>query len=191
MLNSPRRCMAAPAHQRGASLLEVLVTILILAFGLLGIAGMTTSSLQTAKLSQFQSTALQLANEYAERMRGNIEGVKAGDYDLADGYDGDSSIEAVPTCSVADSCTPAELASIDQTEWLNHLRNHLPAGGAYVQRDGLAADIWVMWQDLDLSIDGSSTLSATDTGGRGCPADAVDGAYSGPQPTCVYYRVSL
>lgn len=177
-------------NQIGSSLLEVLVTILILSFGLLGIAALTTSSLQSVKMSQFQSVAMQLANEYADRMRGNARGVTANNYSISDAYSEASDKVAVPVCATAGACTPAELASIDKAEWTNNLRRRLPSGGAYVQRNGLSVDIWVMWIEPGLSFEDSSTLSVGATGGNQCPAAAISAALTNA-PACAYFRVSI
>ncbi|MCK9514487.1 MAG: type IV pilus modification protein PilV [Ottowia sp.] len=177
--------------QCGASLLEVLIAILIMSFGMLGIAGLTAASLKTAKLAQFQSTALQLVNEYAESMRGNIAAVRNGDYEMKSApYTGATSAVPVPGCDNND-CTPAQIASIDKAEWINNLRRRLPAGGAYVDRDGLSMDIWIIWQEPDLTLDEDSTLSVAGTGGNACPDDAIGESYDGDPPVCMYYRVSL
>ena len=177
-------------NQRGSSLLEVLVTILILSFGLLGIAALTTSSLQAVKMSQFQTVAMQLANEYADRMRGNARGVAGNNYNMSEAYTEADSKVAVPVCATAGACTPAELAAIDKAEWTNNLRRRLPSGGAYVQRNGLSVDIWVMWIEPGLSFDDSSTLSVGATGGSQCPAAAVSLTLINA-PACTYYRVSI
>lgn len=177
-------------RQRGTTLLEVLITIFILSLGLLGIAGLTAASLQNAKLSQFHTTALQLANEYADRMRGNVQGVAANNYEIASAYDGAASREEVPICSDPSRCTVAELADVDRAEWMNSLSQRLPGGGAYVKRSGLVVDIWVIWQEPGLQYDDASNLSAAATGGNQCPSDALSG-YSGDAPICVYHRFSI
>lgn len=178
--------------QRGASLLEVLITILIMSFGLLGIAGLTVSSLQAAKLSQFQSTAMQLANDYAERIRANLpEKDDLLTYAMTDAYDGTTENVTVPECATAGACTKAEVASIDQAEWTNELRRRLPGGGAYVTREERGGvNIWVMLLEPGLDFDGDSTLSVAGTGGNQCPAEALAG-YDGEAPICMYYRVNL
>lgn len=177
--------------QHGASLLEVLIAILIMSFGMLGIAGLTAASLKTAKLAQFQSTALQLVNQYAESMRGNIPAVRNGDYEMkTDPYTGATGTATVPSCGTGD-CSSAQIASIDKAEWINNLRRRLPAGGAYVERDGLSMDIWIIWLEPDLRFDDDSTLSVAETGGNACPDGAIDAAYDGDPPVCMYYRVSL
>lgn len=177
--------------QYGASLLEVLITILIMSFGLLGLAGLTAASLQTAKIAQFQSTALQLVNEYTERMRGNEQGVLGNNYDMTDAYSGVTTGVSVPVCAAADACTPAELAGIDRAEWINNLRRRLPAGGAYVLRNGLSVDVWILWQEPSLDVDGTTTLAVGATGGSQCPAAALAGFSSTEPPLCMYYRVSI
>ena len=58
-------------HQRGVTLLEVLVTIVILAFGLLGLAGLQ-SRLQIAELESYQrAQAVVMLSDMAERIRLN------------------------------------------------------------------------------------------------------------------------
>lgn len=178
-------------NQRGASLLEVLITILIMSFGLLGIAGLTAASLQATKMAQFQTTGLQLVNDYAERMRGNALGVGANAYDMTASYTGSTASVTVPTCATADACTSAELASIDRAEWTNNLRQRLPAGGAYVQRNGLTVDVWIMWQEPNQRFDDDSDLAVAGTGGSQCPAAALAGYSGDPPPICMYYRVSI
>lgn len=55
-------------QQRGASMIEVLVTLVIVAFGLLGMAGMQTR-LQTSEMESYQrSQALLLLNDMANRI---------------------------------------------------------------------------------------------------------------------------
>ncbi|WPP45950.1 type IV pilus modification protein PilV [Pseudomonas sp. AN-1] len=59
------------AHQRAFSLIEVLVTILILSVGLLGIAGLQ-ARLQMSEVEAYQrSQALILLNDMANRLAGN------------------------------------------------------------------------------------------------------------------------
>lgn len=178
-------------NQQGASLLEVLITILIMSFGLLGVAGLTAASLQAVKIAQFQSTGLQLVNEYAERMRGNARGVADNAYNMTDAYTGSTASVTVPTCATVDACNSAELASIDRAEWINNLRRRLPAGSAYVEHNGLIVDIWILWQEPNQRFDTDSDLSLSSTGGSQCPAAALAGYSGGEPPICMYYRVSI
>jgi type IV pilus assembly protein PilV len=191
-----------PHRQTGSSLLEVLVSILIMSIGLLGLAGMTVSSLQYAKMAQFQTVGSQLAASYGESIRGNITGFMAGNYNQAAAYTGATAAVAVPVCATPSKCTAAELAAIDLAEWNNNLRRRLPGGGAFVTRDlpadpldlasnTLAADIWVLYADPTLGF-GASNLSVATSGGNQCPALALAGlSATVPVPRCMYFRVSL
>jgi type IV pilus assembly protein PilV len=68
MLNQPQtRC----SRQRGVSLIEVLITLLILAFGLLGVAGLQ-AKMSLAEMESYQrSQALLALAEMTERMSAN------------------------------------------------------------------------------------------------------------------------
>lgn len=54
----------------GFSLIEVLVAIVVLSFGLLGMVGLQAASLQANRDARLQSTAILLARDLAEAMRG-------------------------------------------------------------------------------------------------------------------------
>ena len=66
--------------QAGVGLIEVLISILIAAFGLLGLAGLQVASLRFQKVAQFRSVASQYTADIADRMRANVAGAKAGNY---------------------------------------------------------------------------------------------------------------
>jgi type IV pilus assembly protein PilV len=63
--------MRSPSFQRGASMVEVLVTLVIIAFGLLGMAGLQ-ARLQVSEMESYQrSQALLLLNDMANRIATN------------------------------------------------------------------------------------------------------------------------
>ena len=62
---------SVPCRQRGSSMIEVLVTLVIVSFGLLGLAGLQTR-LQTSEMEAYQrSQALMLLNDMANRIGAN------------------------------------------------------------------------------------------------------------------------
>lgn len=68
----------SPAAQRGTSMIEVLVTIIILVIGLLGLAGLQ-ARLQSSEMEAYQrAQALVLLNDMASRIATNRS--NAGDY---------------------------------------------------------------------------------------------------------------
>jgi type IV pilus assembly protein PilV len=173
-------------RHRGSSLLEVMIAILILSFGLLGLGGLAAAAGRYVKMAQFQSVGTLMAADLGERMRGNIDGFRQGSYVRANAYS--TSAVALPSCTQPAACTVTEMAAIDMAEWVGELQKRLPGGDAHVKLDPanpLATDIWILWMDpqaLDLSV-----AAAND-----CPAAAVAGfAGNDPRPRCMYYRISL
>ncbi len=102
-LNLPR-----PSLQSGLTLLEVLIAVLVLAIGLLGIAGLQTSALSNNFVSYQYTQSAILAQSMLERMRANRQGVVDGDYNLAAG--------AAPSAGV--NCSGGNCkAALDQANW--------------------------------------------------------------------------
>jgi type IV pilus modification protein PilV len=95
-------------HARGFSLVEVLVTIVVLSIGALGVTRLLAHSKQAGFESVQRSTAAQLGYALLEDMRANTAGMgvylSAGT--LGRGSRGSS--EPTPTCSTGGaSCTPS------------------------------------------------------------------------------------
>ena len=67
-------------HAAGFTLLEVLITIVVVAFGLLGLAGLQVFALKNNQSATMRVAATGLANEIVDRMKTNFAGVVAGGY---------------------------------------------------------------------------------------------------------------
>jgi type IV pilus assembly protein PilV len=80
-----RAARRAPVQhiQRGFSLLEVLVAVLVLSIGLLGLAGLYAVGLRSVDSANLRTQATILAEDMLERMRANREAATAGAYDIA------------------------------------------------------------------------------------------------------------
>jgi type IV pilus assembly protein PilV len=170
-------------RQKGSSLLEVLIAVLIMSFGLLALGGLAAAAQQYVKMAQFQSVGMALASDLGERMRGNVAGFQSDGYVRASAYS--TATVTAPFCAIDTACTVAEMAAKDMAEWVKDLQQRLPGGDAYVRRDTkntLATDIWILW--IDPSTSELSVAANTD-----CPATAVKGL--APTPRCMYYRISL
>jgi type IV pilus assembly protein PilV len=177
-------------RQSGTSLLEVLIAVLIMSFGLLALGGLTAASVQYGKMAQFQTLGVQLANDYTDRMRANWSGFSTNSYDKTSVYSSSGTLVTVPTCSIATACTPPEIAAIDKAEWVNSLKQRLPGGDAYVLHDVsnlLAVDVWIMWTEPNLNYGGDNSLSTGKT--TDCPAAAITGI--SPVPRCMFFRMSI
>ena len=184
-----------PSHmnrhtQAGASLIEVLVAILILSFGMLSLGAMLSFSVQLPKLSGYRATAANLASSHIERMRANpgVPGFSNGDYDQPSSYDGTFNDIALAECTYP-NCNAASLATMDNAYTQQAVRNELPAGGIFMRRDSSSGtvsttvgNLWIVWLEPD-------TFAALDpSSSDNCPAAVTD---LNPKPRCLYVRFKL
>jgi type IV pilus modification protein PilV len=100
--------------QGGFTLFEVMVAIVILAVGLLGLAGLQLLGLRGNTDSYTRSQAAILANDLGERMHINLAGVRVGGYVGLDitGAGLNCATPIVPNC-ITGPCSPRQLASFD------------------------------------------------------------------------------
>jgi type IV pilus assembly protein PilV len=125
----------------GFTLLEVLVAVLVLSFGLLGIAGLLLSTMQNNTIAAQRTTATFLAQDMADRIRQNINAT------MPFGTDGETPqttyylnsaganlncYGATPTGACA---TPQGVAARDLFVWNALIQNSLPGGEGVVCQD--------------------------------------------------------
>lgn len=143
--------------QQGFSMLEVLVSIVILSFGLLGVAGMQAAALRYNQTAYLRSIATQLAYDVSDRMRGNLVGVRNAAYSCDVSY----GTASTAGCGVDRGCTSAScsygyMAETDLYHWSLEARRVLPGGGVAVQGNTQSGyTITVMWKEKDM--DSSAT----------------------------------
>lgn len=116
----------------GVTLIEVLVTILILSIGLLGVVGMQAVGLRNNSSANYRSQATMLAYDIADRVRANPGGL--ADYHFTSSSDVLSQT-SVANCLTSTGCSSADMASHDTYEWLQLIAQTLPAGIATICDD--------------------------------------------------------
>ncbi|WP_455210274.1 type IV pilus modification protein PilV [Kaarinaea lacus] len=136
----------------GFSLIEVLVSMLILSLGLLGVAGLQTTSLRGNQTAYFRSQATAAASDIIDRMRANPQGVVAGKYDAIDS----ASLPSDPNC-IDSGCSAEALADHDIIDWATNSLSSLPSGAGTVIVDNMGTatdatdDVFVVtinWNDI-------------------------------------------
>ena len=105
--------------QRGVTMVEALVALVIISIGMLGIAGLYVSGIKAGRSALLRTQAVNLASDMADRIRANRRAQAA--YDI-DAYAGDP----VEQGCVGDACTPAELAEDDLSRWKAAVEASLP-----------------------------------------------------------------
>lgn len=128
-------------HAGGFSLVEVLVSIVVLSFGLLGMVGMQAAALKSNREARLQSSGVVLARELAEMIRGNkAVGVLTG---TANPYLGTFNsaplVASTPLYCLSvgtTACASAtEVANAQMTEWLARVDAELPGARVAVCYD--------------------------------------------------------
>jgi type IV pilus assembly protein PilV len=179
--------LSTSKKQSGSSLIEVLVAILILSFGLLALGAMLSFSVQMPKLSGYRATAANLAASHIERIRANPTQFPAGSYISASSYDGTFNAIALADCAYP-ACTAATLATMDIQATRFAARTELPAGGLLVTCDAGACgansygNLWIIWQEP------GSTTALNPTNSDNCPAAL---AAFNPVPRCLHVRFKI
>jgi type IV pilus assembly protein PilV len=100
--------------QTGATLIEVLVSVLILSLGLLGMAALQTRALQGNQSSVQRSQAIMLGQYMMDAMRVDRESAKGGTYNI--GF----------TCN-PDDISGTTLVKNNQRAWLDSLQKNMGA----------------------------------------------------------------
>lgn len=153
-------------RQQGATLIEVLITMLIVALGLLGAAGLQLASTRYQQTAYMRGQAIVQAQFISEKMRANTSAI--GTYLTNDAYAAATlaALPADPACgmSATSTCTAAQSAAKDLRDWRRSLQA-LPGGrgsinsviGAGGITDPFARRVIVMWQEKQQNEVGTTT----------------------------------
>lgn len=125
-------------------MLEVLISMIVIAIGLLGYAGLQAASLKNSNTAYLRSQATMLSHDIVERMRVNRAVALLGTYNIA----------------VGSATGGSGVAGNDLSEWKRNLSQSLPAGDGAVAVAGVGGtqgnvQITIQWDDDG---DGTPTL---------------------------------
>ena len=149
MSNMHCKKTASPIASRpaGFTLIEVMVSVLVMSIGLLGLASLQATSLRFNNDSSAQTQAAYLASDMADRIRANVS--RASDYPA-------TSASANANCYTSAGCSPVQMAANDIHEWNDALAT-LPAGqGTITALAGGLYTITVMWDEQRSGVTGTN-----------------------------------
>lgn len=118
--------------QLGFSMIEVMVTLVVVAIGLLGVSKLQAASVSNTQVARVRSLLSLQAGSLAAAMHANpafwAAGTAPGSFTVAGKTVTDSSgvlDVALPDCTAA-ACTPAQIAALDVQTWASNLNDQLP-----------------------------------------------------------------
>ncbi|OQW89100.1 MAG: type IV pilus modification protein PilV [Rhodoferax ferrireducens] len=161
--------------QLGATLIEALVSILVMSLGLLGIAGIQLNAIAYQKSSWSTQRVAETVNDFAERIRSNPTGASNGNYlyNTANYAAVKAATFTSNDCRTSGGyCSTAQIAADDITELVTKAQAILPGGAAQVAGNSSAGFVvTVMFFDKDFVdsstppvLQSSATCSGTTTG---------------------------
>lgn len=118
----------------GFSLIEVLISIVVLSFGIFGAMKTQLLSIQMSQQSNFYSTATELASDMAERIRRNPHQANSSPFLNIHFQASDGIPESTDLCH-HNSCSLDQSANADMVEWMQNIATALPNARAVICRD--------------------------------------------------------
>jgi type IV pilus assembly protein PilV len=147
----------------GFSLIEVLVTLVIIAVGLLGLAKLQAAAQAGTQVSRVRSLIALQAGSLASAMRGNRAywaSAAAPGTLVAAGTEVSDDTGALALAAACDTqvCTPQQLAAYDVRNWVENLHAHFPDYVAVVNCAGAPVNcsIQLMWSEKVVAINRST-----------------------------------
>ena len=152
-----KRIMKHPASfspQRGFTLLEALVSLLILVLGVLGLASVQGRMLVETRTTNSRARAIQLISDFSERVRINAIGAQpSGGLSPYADSNTTPAFPAAPTSLTKDcpnitpGCTSAQEAVYDLESWRQEVAAVLPNGRASIlQVSPRQLQVLISWQ---------------------------------------------
>lgn len=147
------------ARSRGFTLVELLISLVVVAIGLLGFASLQMGSMQRleqAKVSQNASGALR---DLVERISSLPAAAKAGEFDFDNLANGNAPVASKDCTDVA--CTTKEQADMELARWFARIKERAPSPRFSVvsvaQDDGRLVTISLVW---DAALTGQGAADA-------------------------------
>jgi type IV pilus assembly protein PilV len=118
--------------QKGVTMIEVLVAVIVLSIGLLGLAGLQSAGLTHNQSASFRSTATMMTYSILDSMRANRMEAMNGSYNITLG---------------ASATSGSSVAEQDLDDWLSELALRLPAGTGAIHVDNNVVTVTIQWDD--------------------------------------------
>ncbi|CAN7742643.1 type IV pilus modification protein PilV [Pseudorhodoferax sp. LjRoot39] len=182
-------------RQRGVTLLESMIAIVLVALGVLGILGVQLRTLADTQTAVRRAQAIRLIEDLGERIKANPTSLTAAV--LANYVVGENEVSGAPP-NCANGCGPGDTALADIAQWKANVAATMPLGEAavFVVAQGTATNVrpqlgvMVSWRENERQREGATaaenaaykapfatatvtTGAATGVTSVSCPADRI------------------
>ncbi|VAW97165.1 hypothetical protein MNBD_GAMMA22-2227 [hydrothermal vent metagenome] len=139
----------------GFTMIEILISLVILSVGVLGLAGLQGNSIRSSNTAYMRTVATAQIYDFAERIRSNTKGNKLPANGGDDAYNQLSGIPTFSNCNIqtklpSAGCNPTQLAVRDIAMWNTENARVLPNGQGTVRRTADSYIITVSWDEDNL-----------------------------------------
>ena len=124
--------------QKGLSLVESMIALLVISVGLLGIASLQITAMNQNASALHHSQAVWIAYNITDRIRANIS--------QFNNYDGIDTSTGYSQDCVSNACTNAQMLTADAADW-QVMVNGLPGGRGIISSNADGLLVSVMWDD--------------------------------------------
>ena len=163
---------AIKSKHRGFSMIEVLVTLVVLSIGLLGLAALQLTSLRSVNSASYRTQATLLIDDIAERMRINVAAVDNNDFMAFNSAAIDCTALPAPYCGeyyddtdgavAAANCTSSQLAAYDTKTWFCGVNTSgVLTGGVLATLPGATATITCNDTDPPAGVDADACTDSS------------------------------
>ena len=130
--------LAKRRNQRGVTLVEAMIALLVISIGLLGIASLQITAMNQNTSSLNHSQAVWIAYNMSDRIRANIS--------VFNNYDGIDTTNGYSQDCTGTACNTAQMVTADAADWANLVAN-LPGGRGIINANADGLLVTVMWDD--------------------------------------------
>ncbi len=117
-------------RQRGISLIESLIALVVAALGILGVVGVQMRTLTDTSTTVRRAQAIRLLADFSERLKVNPNALTI--FSSSEPRRSATVSEPANKCTTDPGCTNAQQAAFDVATWKETVKNSLPAGEASI-----------------------------------------------------------
>ncbi len=149
---SPMPC-SSQQNQSGAAMIETVVSLFMLAVGLMGTLAMQVKGVNSNQRANLVTEANILAADMADRILAyNSDDIASDDDDYAGIYTGSGNAQDNSSC-LDDGCDSSEQKTLDTYQWGQAVSSSLPGGTGEVQYADGVYTVVLKWSQSDTFVD--------------------------------------